>query len=127
MAREMEFAVSAAIVRWDYGSNAGTTGYQRTGTGYTGEVDLRVGGVAPYVSFYQYAADSGTVNKTADRRKWAAGLAFFLKGHQDKVNVEWTNFTPGQPGNPAAIAPVAGPNLTGPATNAIWVQGQAAF
>jgi hypothetical protein len=127
MGADLEFAASAAIVRWDYGSTVGQTGYQRTGTGYTGEVDLRLGGMAPYVAFYQFAADSGTTNKTADRRKFAAGVAFFLKGHQDKVNVEWTNITPGQPGNPAAIAPVAGPNLTAPATNAIWVQGQAAF
>ncbi|MFL5407324.1 MAG: hypothetical protein ACJ79O_15915 [Myxococcales bacterium] len=128
----MEFAASAAVVRWDWGSTnapANAVGYQRTGTGYTGEVDLRIGGIAPYAAFYQYAADSGTSNKTADRRKYAAGLCFFLKGHQSKVNVEWNNITPGQPGNPGAIAPVTtnATGLKGPATNAIWVQAQAAF
>jgi hypothetical protein len=128
---DLEFAASAAVVRWDYGSSAvtGNTGFQRTGTGFTGELDLRFGAIAPYVSFYEYSADSDTTNKTADRRKYAAGLAFFLKGHQSKVNVEWNNITPGQPGNPGAVAPVTNnaTGLKGPATNAIWVQAQAAF
>jgi len=127
---DMELAASASIVRWDYGSTAvaNTTGYQRTGTGYTGEVDLRVGSIAPYAAFYEYSADSGTTNKTADRRKYAAGLAFFLKGHQSKVNVEWNSITPGVEGNPGSVSPVgAATGLKGPATNAIWVQAQAAF
>jgi len=127
----MEFAASASIVRWDYGSSsnpAGATGFNRTGLGYTGEVDLRIGSVAPYIAAYRYVADSGSTNKTSDRRKIAAGLAFFLKGQQDKVNIEWTNITPGQAGNPAAVAPVANAaGLLGPTTNAIWVQAQAAF
>ena len=33
---DLEFAVSASIARWDYGSNAGQTGFNRTGTGITG-------------------------------------------------------------------------------------------
>jgi hypothetical protein len=127
---DLELAASGAIIRWDYGSTAvaGTTGYQRTGTGFTGEVDLRVGAIAPYVSFYEYSADSGTTNKTADRRKYAAGLAFFLKGHQSKINVEWNSITPGIESNPGSISPVASAvGLKGPATNSIWVQAQAAF
>jgi hypothetical protein len=87
-----------------------------------------VGPVAPYIAAYRYVADSGTTIKTSDRRKIAAGLCFFLKGQQDKINVEWTNITPGAPGNPGAIAPVANASgLGGATTNAIWVQGQAAF
>jgi len=125
----LEFAASASIVRWDYGSNAGQTGFNRTGLGYTGEVDLRIGSIAPYIGAYRYVADSGSTNKTSDRRKIAAGLAFFLKGQQDKINLEWTNITPGTPGNPAAVAPVASAGgITNAATvNAIWVQAQAAF
>jgi len=128
---DMEFAASASIVRWDYGSSnlpGGGTGFTRTGTGYSGEVDLRVGAIAPYIAAYRFAADSGTTVKISDRRKIAAGLCFFLKGQQDKINVEWTNITPGAPGNPGAIAPVANATgFVGPSTNAIWVQGQAAF
>ena len=125
---DLEFAVSASIARWDYGSNAGQTGFNRTGTGITGEVDLRIGGIAPYIAAYRYLADAGTTSKVVDRRKIAAGLAFFLKGQQDKINVEWTNITPGTPGNPGAIAPVANAGgINGATTNAIWVQGQAAF
>jgi hypothetical protein len=126
----MEFAASASIIRWDYGSSASATqtGFNRTGLGYTGEVDLRIGIVAPYIAAYKYQADSGTTSRTADRRKIAAGLCFFLKGQQDKITVEWNNITPGTPGNPAAIAPVASAaGLGGPSVNAIWVQGQAAF
>jgi hypothetical protein len=129
LAGDMEFAVSASIIRWDYGSNAGATGFNRTGLGYTGEVDLRIGAIAPYIGAYRYVADSGTTSKIVDRRKIAAGLCFFLKGQQDKINVEWTNITPGAPGNPGAIAPVAsnGGLATAATTNAIWIQGQAAF
>jgi hypothetical protein len=87
-----------------------------------------VGAIAPYIAAYRFAADSGTTVKISDRRKIAAGLCFFLKGQQDKINVEWTNITPGAPGNPGAIAPVANATgLVGPSTNAIWIQGQAAF
>jgi len=125
---DMEFAASASIVRWDYGANAGQNGFNRTGLGYTGEVDLRIGPIAPYIGAYRYLADSGSTSKTVDRRKIAAGLCFFLKGQQDKINVEWTNITPGAPGNPGAIAPVASATgIAGPTTNAIWIQGQAAF
>jgi hypothetical protein len=129
LAGDMEFAVSASIIRWDYGSNAGATGFNRTGLGYTGEVDLRIGAIAPYIGAYRYVADSGTTSKIVDRRKIAAGLCFFLKGQQDKINLEWTNITPGAPGNPGAIAPVAsnGGLATAATTNAIWIQGQAAF
>jgi len=124
----MEFAASASIVRWDYGNNAGATGFNRTGLGYTGEIDLRIGSIAPYIGAYRYLADSGSTSKTSDRRKIAAGLAFFLKGQQDKINIEWTNITPGAPGNPGAIAPVASAaGINSATTNAIWVQGQAAF
>src|SRR5438309_2383492 len=59
----MEFAASASVVRWDYGDNAaasgaGTTGFARTGTGYTGELDFRVGQAAVYASFYTFGSDS---------------------------------------------------------------------
>lgn len=134
LAGDMEFAASASIVRWDYGSSnspVGNVGYLRTGTGYTGELDLRFGAIAPYVAGYQFLADSGTTVKGADRRKLAAGLAFFFKAHQAKANIEWTNYTPGAPdgSNPQAIAPVANNagGITGNTVNAIWVQAQAAF
>src|SRR5438270_2857162 len=39
----MEFSASASVVRWDYGDN-----FPRTGTGFTGEVDFRVGQAAVY-------------------------------------------------------------------------------
>ena len=65
----------------------------------------------------------------ADRRKLAAGLAWFIRGQADKVTLEFNHITPGTPGNPAAIAPTAGTGGLGPAfsTDAIWVQAQAAF
>ncbi|HWE24320.1 MAG TPA: hypothetical protein VG496_10320, partial [Myxococcales bacterium] len=126
----MEFAASASIVRWDYGDNAvgATPGFPRTGTGYTGEADLRVGQIAVYGSFYKFGSDSGYTH-TSDRRKFAAGLAYFIKGQADKVTVEFNHITPGSPGNPSAIAPVAsnGGLQTALSTDAIWVQGQAAF
>jgi len=128
---DMEFSASASIVRWDYGSSnlpGGGTGFTRTGTGYTGEIDFRFGAIAPYIGAYKFTADSGTTVKISDRRKIAAGLCFFLKGQQDKVNIEWTNMTPGGPGNPGAIAPVGNAGgINGATSNAIWVQAQAAF
>jgi len=129
----MEFAASASIVRWDYGGNAGasgagTTGFARTGTGYTAELDYRIGIVAIYGSYYKFGSDSGFPH-TSDRRKLAAGLAYFVRGQADKVTLEFNHITPGTPGNPAAIAPIAGTGGIGPSlsTDAIWVQGQAAF
>ena len=58
-----------------------------------------------------------------------AGIAWFIRGQADKVTLEFNHITPGTPGNPAAIAPTAGAGGLGPAlsTDAIWVQGQAAF
>jgi hypothetical protein len=129
----MEFAASASIVRWDYGDNAGasgagTTGFARTGTGFTGEVDYRLGPAAVYGSFYKFGSDSGFPH-TSDRRKFAAGIAWFIRGQADKITFEFNHITPGTPGTPTAIAPVAsnGGLLTAQSTDAIWVQGQAAF
>ena len=129
----MEFAASASVVRWDYGDNAaasgaGTTGFARTGTGYTGELDFRVGQAAVYASFYKFGSDSGFPH-TSDRRKFAAGLAYFIKGQADKVTLEFNHITPGTPGSPGAVAPTAsnGGLQTALSTDAIWVQAQAAF
>jgi hypothetical protein len=134
----LEFAASASVVRWDYGDNvvasvaeAGTaanTGISRTGTGYTGEADLRLGPVAVYASYYKYGSDAGYPH-AADRRKFAAGLAYFIRGQADKVTLEFTHITPGQPGTAGSIAPTSSTGGLGPALSidAIWVQGQAAF
>lgn len=127
----MEFSASASVMRWDYGDNIGA-GFARTGTGYTAELDYRLGPAAVYASYYKFGSDSGYPH-TSDRRKLAAGIAWFIRGQADKVTLEFNHITPGQPGNPAAIAPItqaaAGATGLGPAlsTDAIWVQGQAAF
>lgn len=120
---DLEFSADAGIFRWDYGdANA------RTGTAYAGSLNLRAGSIAGYLSGYKYGSDSGNAH-TSDRRKLAVGLAYFIRGHADKITVELNNITPGAPGNPAAIAPTSSPGGLGPAlsTTALWVQGQAAF
>ena len=120
---DMEFSADATIARWDFGDS-----FARTGTGYAGSLNFRVGPIAAYVSGYKFGSDSGTASKTSDRRKIAGGLAWFIKGHADKITLELNNITPGAPGNPAAIAPVANAvGLFGPSTTALWLQGQAAF
>jgi hypothetical protein len=136
---DVELSADASAVRWDYGENRNTTtpanvGFQRTGWGYSASANLRFGAIAVYGDFYQFAADSGTTSKLFDRRKLAAGLAWFLKGHADKVTLEINSITPGPntPGatsNPTGVAPVTNNNngLRGPAINAIWLQAQAAF
>jgi hypothetical protein len=119
---DMEFSADGGIFRWDYGD-----AFNRTGTGYAGSLNFRVGVLGAYVSAYKYGSDSGNVH-TVDRRKIAGGLAWFIKGQADKITVELNNITPGAPGNPAAIAPVADARgLAGPSTYAIWLQGQAGF
>jgi hypothetical protein len=120
---DMEFSADGGIFRWDYGD-----AFNRTGTGYAGSLNFRVGVLGAYVSAYKYGSDSGNVH-TVDRRKIAGGLAWFIKGQADKITVELNNITPGAPGNPAAIAPVAtdARGLAGPSTYAIWLQGQAGF
>jgi len=130
---DMEFSADAGIFRWNYGDNAGasglnTTGFARTGTGFAGSLNFRVGQIAAYASAYKFGSDSGFPH-TSDRRKFAGGLAYFFKGHADKVTLEVNSITPGAPGNPAAIAPVASNSgFQGAAsTAAIWLQGQAAF
>jgi len=90
---DVELSVDGSAVRWDYGENRNTTtpanvGFQRTGWGYSASANLRFGAIAVYGDFYQFAADSGTTTKTFDRRKLAAGLAWFLKGHADKVTLD---------------------------------------
>ena len=120
---DLEFSADAGIFRWDYGdANA------RTGTGYAGSLNFRAGVVGAFLSAYKYGSDSGNVH-TSDRRKIAGGLAWFIKGQADKITIELNNITPGAPGNPAAIAPVAsnGGFLTALSTTAIWLQGQAGF
>jgi len=119
---DMEFSADGGIFRWDYGD-----AFNRTGTGYAGSLNFRVAVIGAYVSAYKYGSDSGNVH-TADRRKIAGGLAWFIKGQADKITLELNNITPGAPGNPAAIAPVADARgLAGPSTTAIWLQGQAGF
>ena len=120
---DLEFSADAGIFRWDYGdANA------RTGTGYAGSLNFRAGVIGAFLSAYKYGSDSGNVH-TSDRRKLAAGLTWFIKGQADKVTLELNGITPGAPGNPAAVAPVA--SNTGlqnaSTTTAIWLQGQAGF
>lgn len=129
---DMEVSADGGIFRWDYGDNftgTASTPFQRTGVAYAGSLNFRVGTIGAFVSAYKYTADSGAANKTADRRKFAGGLTWFIRGHADKLTLELNNITPGQPGNPAAIAPVTNNNagLAGPSTTALWLQGQAAF
>src|SRR5713101_7513538 len=130
---DMEFSADAGIFRWNYGDNAGasgagTTGFARTGTGFAGSLNFRVGAIGAYVSAYKFGSDAGFPH-TSDRRKIAGGLAWFLKGHADKITLEVNSITPGTPGNPAAIAPISPSpaGLNAPSTAAIWLQGQAAF
>src|SRR6266849_3337469 len=130
---DMEFSADLGIFRWNYGDNAGasgagTTGFARTGTGFAGSLNFRVGAIGAYVSAYKFGSDAGFPH-TSDRRKIAGGLAWFLKGHADKITLEVNSITPGTPGNPAAIAPISPSpaGLNAPSTAAIWLQGQAAF
>src|SRR6266849_312232 len=130
---DMEFSADLGIFRWNYGDNAGasgagTTGFARTGTGFAGSLNFRVGAIGAYVSAYKFGSDAGFPH-TSDRRKFAGGLAWFLKGHADKITLEVNSITPGTPGNPAAIAPIAsGSGFQGASsTAAVWLQGQAAF
>jgi Phosphate-selective porin O and P len=119
---DMEFSADGGIFRWDYGDN-----FPRTGTGYAGSLNFRVGVIGAYVSAYKFGSDSGFPH-TSDRRKIAGGLAWFIKGQADKITIELNNITPGAPGSPATIAPVADANgLRGPSLTAIWLQGQAGF
>jgi Phosphate-selective porin O and P len=129
---DMEFSADGGIFRWDYGSNAlaagaTTTGFPRTGTAFAGSLNFRVGVIGAFASAYKYGSDSGFPH-TSDRRKIAGGLTWFIKGQADKITLEVNNITPGAPGVPSSTAPVADPNgLKGPATTAIWLQGQAGF
>jgi hypothetical protein len=129
---DLEFSADGGVFRWDYGGNAGasgagTTGFARTGTAYAGSLNVRAGVIGAYVSGYKYGSDAGFPH-TSDRRKYAGGLVWFIRGHADKLTLELNNITPGAPGNPTAIAPVAsGAGLVGPSTTALWLQGQAAF
>ena len=130
---DMEFSADAGIVRWNYGDNAGasgvgTTGFNRTGTGFAGSLNFRFGQIGAYVSGYKFGSDAGFPH-TADRRKFAGGLVYFIKGHADKVTLELNSITPGNPGTPTAIAPVASNSgFQGAAsTAALWLQGQVAF
>jgi hypothetical protein len=120
---DMEFSADGGIFRWDYGD-----AFTRTGTGFAGSLNFRVGVLGAFLSGYKFGSDSGNVH-TSDRRKFAGGLAWFIKGQADKITLEVNSITPGAPGNPAAIAPVASNSgLEGAAsTAAIWLQGQAAF
>jgi hypothetical protein len=127
---DVEFSADASFVRWDYGS-----GFQKTGDGLSGSANLRFGPVAVYVDYWRFLADAGTANKTFDRRKIGGGLAFFIKGHADKVTLEVNNITPGPtaaPGGATSNATGAAPvttsyGLKGPDTTAVWIQAQAAF
>jgi hypothetical protein len=130
---DMEFSADAAVVRWDYGSNAGasgagTTGFARTGTGFMGSLNFRVATIGAFLSGYKFGSDSGFPH-TSDRRKIAGGLAWFIRGQQDKITLEVNSITPGGPGNPSSTAPIAsGSGLQGASsTAAIWLQGQAGF
>jgi len=130
---DMEFSADAGVFRWDYGDNvgasgAGTTGFPRTGTGFAGSLNFRAGVIGAFVSAYKFGSDAGFPH-TSDRRKIAGGLTWFVKGQADKITLEVNTITPGAPGNPAAIAPVASNSgFQGAAsTAAIWLQGQAGF
>jgi hypothetical protein len=120
---DMEFSADGGIFRWDYGD-----AFNRTGTGYAGSLNFRAGVIGAFLSAYKYGSDSGNIH-TADRRKIAGGLTWFVKGQADKITLELNGITPGTPGNPAAIAPIA--SNTGfqnaATTTAIWLQGQAGF
>jgi Phosphate-selective porin O and P len=123
MPGDLEFSADGGIFRWDYGDN-----FARTGTAYAGSLNFRAGQIGAYVSAYKYGSDSNFPH-TSDRKKIAGGLVYFIKGHASKVTLELNSITPGAPGNPAAVAPVASNSgLNGAlSTTAIWLQGQAAF
>jgi hypothetical protein len=133
---DVELSIDGSAVRWDYGSNtqAGQTGFQKTGWGTSAGAALRFGPIGLYADWWRFLADSGTTTKTFDRRKVAGGIAWFLKGHADKITLEVNSITPGaNPAGPTAAtnsaAPVTNNNqgLSGPSQAAIWVQAQAAF
>ncbi len=120
---DMEFSADAAIVRWDYGDN-----FARTGTGFMGSLNFRVATIGAFLSAYKFGSDSGFPH-TSDRRKFAGGLVWFARGQADKITLEVNSITPGGPGNPSAIAPVASNSgfQGASSTAAIWLQGQAGF
>jgi hypothetical protein len=135
---DVEFSADASFTRWDYGDSrpTGSTniGFQKTGHSYTASANLRFGIAAVYVDWYRFLADSGTTNKSFDRQKFGAGIAWFIRGHADKVtlevnSIEPSNNLPGAITNPTQASPVGSTTggITGPAINAIWVQAQAAF
>src|SRR5438445_8196679 len=64
---DMEFSADGGLFRWDYGDN-----FPRTGTGYAGSLNFRVGVIGAYVSAYKFGSDSGFPH-TSDRRKIAGG------------------------------------------------------
>jgi hypothetical protein len=129
---DFEAFFDAGVYRWDYGRNnlptgaaAGTftfnTATQRTGWGYGGSAGVRFGAIAPWIHGYQYTADdtqggptgANLVPRATDRRKLAAGLTWFLKGHSAKLTAEVNSIING--------------DLHGPATNQLVFQTQAAW
>jgi Phosphate-selective porin O and P len=126
---DVELSVDGSFMRWDYGA-----AFQKTGDSASVGVALRFGSIGLYADWWKFTADAGTALKLFDRRKVDGGIAFFIKGHADKVTLEVNNIVPGPTGGATTsaatgIAPIA--TLTGgtsgPSTTAIWVQAQAAF
>ncbi|HKC59849.1 MAG TPA: hypothetical protein VKB92_07170 [Myxococcales bacterium] len=120
---DMEFSADGGVFRWDYGDN-----YNRTGVAYAGSLNFRLGQVAAYVSAYKYGSGAGFPH-TADRKKIAGGLVYFVRGHASKITLELNSITPGTAGTPASVAPgSSNSGLNGAnSTTALWLQGQAAF
>jgi hypothetical protein len=92
--------------RFDYG-----TGNRRTGFGAAGDVGYRFGPIEPEANFYWFNAD----DRTQSLLKWAAGLNYFLKGHNAKLSAEFVGLIPG------------GNLSTTPTLHQVIVQGQLLF
>jgi hypothetical protein len=79
---DTEFAIQADIYRFDWGA-----GSDKTGFGTTLEIGYRWGQIEPEVNGYWFNSDSRQNNFL----KVAAGVNYFLKGHQAKLSAEfWT-------------------------------------
>lgn len=123
---DMQVSADASVQRSDYG-NSGN--FAATGTGYGGTLSFRLGKVAVFGTGYKYTADAGTPDKSLDRKKLGAGLAYFISGHNSKVTAEFNSITPGPANAPGTFAPTADASrgIAGPAMQALWIQGQAWF
>jgi hypothetical protein len=86
LAGDTELAVQADVYRFDWGS-----GSDRTGFGSTLEIGYRWGQLEPEVNGYWFNSDA----RQNSFLKVAAGVNYFLKGHQAKISAEFWHIKSG--------------------------------